>query len=371
MNRIKIKFVHNRRKNNKIELYVYFGLGRKMYVDAGIMVEQQQWNGTQVVKYERKEYLNAQLARLKNSVENDEHRMIMQGQDYSPEMLRRFLNNENNDSFADFAIRQIRNDNSLQHSTKEKQLRFVTVLSGYKPNITFTNINFELVHGFDNFLKQKYSHNTVLRFHKDFKKFIRLAINYKLMPETNNPYLIFKPGSWKAKTVFLYPWEVDAIAALDLSAVKIMHTVQQMFLFACYTGLRHSDLHMLHASNFEQRKEGIVLNLKSKKTGMVVFLRLYELFDGRPQYIIEPYFQNPSPKAYIWERFINNSTMNSLLKDIGSMANINKPLTSHIARHTFGTNYAKQSGSIFQVMAAMGITKYETAQVYINLAAMI
>jgi hypothetical protein len=35
---------------------------------------------------------------------------------------------------------------------------------------------------------------------------------------------------------------------------------------------------------------------------------------------------------------------------------------------TFGTLYAHKTGSIFDVMKAMGISKFETAQIYINLS---
>jgi hypothetical protein len=48
-----------------------------------------------------------------------------------------------------------------------------------------------------------------------------------------------------------------------------------------------------------------------------------------------------------------------------------KNLTIHLARNTFGTLYAKDTGNLFQVMAAMSIRSYKTAQVYINLAAMV
>jgi site-specific recombinase XerC len=60
--------------------------------------------------------------------------------------------------------------------------------------------------------------------------------------------------------------------------------------------------------------------------------------------------------------------MNKVLKEVGLLAGLSKILTTHVGRHTFGTLYAHQSGSIFEVMKAMGISKFETAQVYINLS---
>jgi len=42
--------------------------------------------------------------------------------------------------------------------------------------------------------------------------------------------------------------------------------------------------------------------------------------------------------------------------------------SSHLARHTFGTNLAKETGNIFNMMLCMGIHKTETAMIHINMA---
>jgi integrase len=49
-------------------------------------------------------------------------------------------------------------------------------------------------------------------------------------------------------------------------------------------------------------------------------------------------------------------------------AEIDKLLTFHVARHTFLTHVAKNTGSIFQVMKYGGLRKTDTAMIYVHLA---
>ncbi len=57
------------------------------------------------------------------------------------------------------------------------------------------------------------------------------------------------------------------------------------------------------------------------------------------------------------------------MKLIAHDAKILKNLSAHTARHTFGTHMAVLSnGNINIVMDLMGISKYETAKVYMKLA---
>ncbi len=100
-----------------------------------------------------------------------------------------------------------------------------------------------------------------------------------------------------------------------------------------------------------------------------VFLRLGDIFDGKPQEIIRPYLEKNRGEKYIWGKKIQNQTMNNALKVLQSEAGIETVLTVHLGRHTFCTLYAHQTGSIFDVMKAMGIAKFSTAQIYINLSA--
>ena len=57
--------------------------------------------------------------------------------------------------------------------------------------------------------------------------------------------------------------------------------------------------------------------------------------------------------------------MNEYLKEIAEMCNIKKPLSTHVARHTFATTVALVNGvPIESVSKLLGHTNIKTTQIY-------
>ncbi|WP_346659719.1 site-specific integrase [Chryseobacterium sp. GM_Chr_2] len=62
---------------------------------------------------------------------------------------------------------------------------------------------------------------------------------------------------------------------------------------------------------------------------------------------------------------LSNQKMNSYLKEIANICGINKELTFHIARHTFGTTVTLSNGvPIESVSKMLGHTNIKTTQYY-------
>ncbi len=55
---------------------------------------------------------------------------------------------------------------------------------------------------------------------------------------------------------------------------------------------------------------------------------------------------------------------NRTLKDLAIKADINKNLTAHVGRHTFGYLWMTTSGNIFRLKEILGHTKIETTERY-------
>ena len=117
-----------------------------------------------------------------------------------------------------------------------------------------------------------------------------------------------------------------------------------------------------------QQPAGIAMRLERMyKVDRRVFLKLWELFDGKPEIIIKKYLKKNKKNDLVFD-YITNIQINRCLKVIQQTAGISQNLTFHIGRHTFGTHIARTSGSIFEVMKLMGLSKFETAQIYIDLS---
>ncbi|MEO0683648.1 MAG: tyrosine-type recombinase/integrase, partial [Cyanobacteria bacterium J06649_11] len=63
-----------------------------------------------------------------------------------------------------------------------------------------------------------------------------------------------------------------------------------------------------------------------------------------------------------------NSKVNQELKSIAELAGIAKNLTTHVGRHSFGTNMAAVNVPPSLLQAYMGHSKLETTQLYIHMA---
>lgn len=128
------------------------------------------------------------------------------------------------------------------------------------------------------------------------------------------------------------------------------------FLFACYTGLRFSDLTTLRSVHIDKQW----IHKKMVKTGFVVDIPLNDIFDGKAAAIVERYGAI--------ERLVTkigcNSTANKRLREILQLAGVTEHYTFHTARHTFATLLIQYGLAITTVQKLLGHQKIETTQIY-------
>ena len=92
-------------------------------------------------------------------------------------------------------------------------------------------------------------------------------------------------------------------------------------------------------------------------------LPIHLLFNGKAIKILQKYIDKSDP--YIFPR-ITNQTTNRLLKVIQYFAGIQKTLTFHLARHTFGTLLAAYVKDPFIIKQLMGHADIQTSMIYIH-----
>lgn len=374
---MKIKAVYNRKNRpgkQAVEIYFYINRADRIYLPTEIKIDPNQWDKSRglIINHPEADILNNIVKQKILELETEYLRAKFDKTKFSTNKFKKANKDASGkaDDFISFAKNKLDTDLSIQHQSKRPQYRSLQELKAIFNVLPFEKIDLEAVTKYDNHLrKQGYTHNTIRRFHKDFKKFIRLGISHDLIKAEKNPYLHFKLKSWEAKTEFLQSAEIEAIEKADLQGVELAEIARDMFLFSIYTGLRFGDLHSLTKSDFDERPGGLVLYLKqSEKTGIPIFLRLNELFDGKPEKIARKYLALDNQHKNIWGVYFTNQRYNQTLKAIQQNAGIKTLLTGHLGRHTFGTHLAKQTGNILFVMGCMGIKQFSTAKIYINIA---
>jgi integrase len=131
---------------------------------------------------------------------------------------------------------------------------------------------------------------------------------------------------------------------------------KDLFLFSCYTGLRFGDVISLNKKEVE--KDRIVKEMEkvSKKIEIPLI--------PEAKLILEKYGYKFTD-GYIFP-YRSNVSMNRDLKFIANELKIDKKLTFHIARHTFGSILGMNKVSPFNIMKLMGHGDVRMTSRYVN-----
>ena len=124
------------------------------------------------------------------------------------------------------------------------------------------------------------------------------------------------------------------------------------FLFACCTGLRISDIKRVERSHIDADGWLTMFPWKTRTHGNLVRLPL-----PKPALAIVA-----GISGKLFNCFSDQHT-NRVLKIICALANINKQITMHSARHTFATQFMRDDGKLGLLAQVLGVSQ-RTAQLY-------
>ena len=170
-----------------------------------------------------------------------------------------------------------------------------------------------------------------------------------------SPFSIYKFKFQKIQRGYLSATELKRIMDIKLDN-KTLQCVQNMFVFSCFTGLCYIDTHLLKPEQIVEENGTLWVKTNREKTGNISNIPILQ---PAKKYI---------KKMYSKERVfrpICNQTVNTGLKKIAKKTSINKHITFHMARHTFGTTITLSNDvPIESVSKMMGHSKIITTQIY-------
>ncbi|MFD2826647.1 site-specific integrase [Leeuwenhoekiella polynyae] len=233
----------------------------------------------------------------------------------------------------------------------------------YKENdYRLKDIDYTFITKFEHFLKTKRNcnHNSALKYVNNFKKIIRIALANKWMD--HDPLINYKVKFEPVEREFLSQEEVDALWSKELHFDRLK-LVRDMFVFSCYTGLAYSDVEKLSKSDITLGIDGDRwIRINRTKTGTKSSIPLLPVAEQ----ILERCENHPEVENS--ERVIpvfSNQKSNIFLKEIAIMCGITKPLTTHLARHTFATTITLTNGVPIETVSKMlGHQSLRTTQHY-------
>lgn len=362
------------KKDKPIVLFIIFSRTVRRAIRTNIYVSEQQWDkeNERVVNHPGAALINVELAKQKKALQELEVSAIHAGQKFTPEYLDAVLHPEraatgqsgSEACFSDYMYKAVARQTALKYSTAKDQLKTATRFARYFPKLLFKDFNYNTLVEFERRCQQDgQARSTIAKHHKNIKKYISLAAKEGVYayPAGRHPYENFKVKRIQGTRDFLSQKELEALESAIIPAQ--LEKYRKMFLFICYTGLRISDFERLGPEMLQED----VLVLKPIKTelssGKEVHLPLKVLFGGKPYRLwASENFDFPTHAIGFRNRF------NQQLKLVAMHAGIRKTLTAHVGRHTFLTHIAMKTGNVFTVMSLGGLSKVDTAMVYIHLA---
>ena len=231
-----------------------------------------------------------------------------------------------------------------------------------RADMPLDQLNRRFITEFEHFLKtvEGIQHNTSMNYIKYLKKTVLLALSYEWLDK--NPFVGIKHSIREVTREFLSTEELARMVEKPFS-IRRLDEVRDIFVFSCYTGHAYSDVAKL-------TPEHILTGINGKKWIMTQRIKT-ETRSNVPLLppalaILAKYAQDPECLAK--ERLLpvkSNQKMNAYLKEVADMCGITKPLTFHIARHTFATTVTLTNGVPIETVSSMlGHKNLRTTQIY-------
>ncbi|HEY4785994.1 MAG TPA: site-specific integrase [Bacteroidales bacterium] len=231
-----------------------------------------------------------------------------------------------------------------------------------------SQLSYKFIIGYEKFMKEykplqpkkPCGQNTVMKHIERLRKVVNLAIKNEWLDR--DPFQKFQPTFLKTNRQFLNAEELAAIEQKEFKSLRLQHA-KDMFVFSCYTGLAYIDVYELTPQNLSLGIDGEYwINTCRHKTDIPVRVPLLP----QAMSIIEKYKNNP--RVLETGRLLPvyaNQILNNYLKEIADFCDIQKPLSFHIARHTFATTVTLTNGvPIETVSKLLGHTSIKTTQIY-------
>lgn len=341
----------------------------RKFIYTGVSIEPTHWDEKDscvTKKHPNSIHLNKVIRDLVAGIEEYEYTLMAKGLILTKELLEQHLkqNGGQTDSFISFYKAEM--DPLLKRGTRKEHTYTFNMLSEFRRDIVFSEINHGLIQEFDRFLKieKGLMQNTVHKHHQHVNRFLRLASIKGLFSETRNPYLNFKSKKEASNRVNLSPAEIQQLENLQIGkSFPELQLIRDLFLFSCYTGLRFSDVDTLEKSHLTDGAEGLCIVKKMEKVPKPVTLPLALLFNGKPLAILQKYYSKEKGKVF---PAVSNQHANRQLKILAGLAEIDVPLTFHISRHTFGSFLADITQNPYLIMDLMGHADIKTSMIYIH-----
>lgn len=311
-----------------IELRVTGG-GKNTYFSLGIKVKKNQFKDGYICNRPDAHILNNIIQKMISDIRE----VIMKQQEEGyidvkkiPAALKRLRAPRQN--FVEYCYKRlrVRNNGNGKDSKQRSDRFFIRCFKDWGQIVEFADVNDYKIVEFDNWLRAKdmTAYSRWQNYHRYLNSCILDAVAEGLL--TRNPYKFLKIKKDKSRGInkYLTLEEFEAIENVDLPT-KSLERVRDLFVFQTYTAMAYADLALFNAKEIVELKGKKVYVSMRRKTGETYTIPLLQ-----PALAILSKYNNKLP-------MLSNVKYNEYLKVVAQAAGIDKPISSHWARHTGAT----------------------------------
>lgn len=198
-----------------------------------------------------------------------------------------------------------------------------------KTDFLLEELNLQFLDDFEYYLRteKKQSQITINKTIQRLRTPIKQAISEGYLDR--DPFILHKTKTVRKTVIFLTTEELNTFEETVFQQ-KRLSTIQDLFIFCCYTGLAYNEMSNLASKHIIIGFDSMNwIQMKREKTQREISIPILP----KAQIIIYKYSKN---NTLIFPS-ISNQKFNSYLKEIADISGINKRLTHHIARKTFAS----------------------------------
>jgi integrase len=226
---------------------------------------------------------------------------------------------------------------------------------------------------FEKYLLKTVSENTALNYLININGALNKLVRDQVI--ARNPWhAVPKHERIKKKDVMRTAWTLDQLQQLADTPCKINPQFKQAYFFACFTGLRWSDVHKLQWSSIIQKNIGDheewFIYFEQQKTEAVEYFPL----SAQAVQILKARRSEKNKTPYVFDE-VKESDMKNLttqrkldygLKKWAAAAGLDKTkMRFHTGRHTYATNLLElTNGDLYTVSKLLGHKSIQTTQIY-------
>lgn len=230
-------------------------------------------------------------------------------------------------------------------------------------DIPLKEINHEFITKFEHYVKTEKScaQNAAVKYLKNLKKIIKAALVNKWI--TDDPFLEIHFKQTRTNRAFLTEEELGILLKKEFTIPRLQ-TVRDIFVFCALTGLAFTDVqHLRHDHIIKDGNGEYWIRKAREKTDNMCDIPLLDI----PRMILEKYKGHPEcMKKGVLLPVPSNQRMNSYLKEIADTCGITKPLSTHVARHSYATVLKRAGVSTSVICETLGHSSERITQIYLD-----